>query len=144
MTRITLHHLVGRLKASIGDLRHSYLLMVSLLSRDDGSIGHKREVNPWVRHQVSLELSEVNIQSSIKSERSSDGRDNLANHAVEIRVRRSLDVQIPATDVINCLVIDHESTIRMLKSGVGCQDSVVWFNHGSGNLRCGVDGKFQL
>merc|ERR1712168_271521 len=72
MTRIALHHLVSRLKAGIGDLRHSYLLMVSLLSRYDGSIGHKREVDPWVRHQVSLELSEVNIQSSIKSEGSSD------------------------------------------------------------------------
>merc|ERR1719357_420657 len=52
MTRVTLHHLVSRLKASIGDLRHSYLFMVSLLSRNDGSIGHKREVDPWVRHQV--------------------------------------------------------------------------------------------
>merc|ERR1719499_2971065 len=124
MTRITLHHLVSWLKTSIGDLRHSNLLMVGLLSRDDGSIGHKREVDPWVRHQVSLELGKVNIQSSINSEGSSDGGDNLANHAVEIRVRRSLDVEIPATDVINRLVINHESTVRVLKSGVGCQDSV--------------------
>ena len=31
MTRITFHHLVGRLEASIGDLRHGQLLVVSLL-----------------------------------------------------------------------------------------------------------------
>merc|ERR1719320_1832100 len=91
--------MVGRLKTSIGDLRYSNLFMVSLLSRDDGSIGHKREVDPWVGHQVSLELGKVNIQSSIKSKGCSDGRDNLANHAVEIGVRWSFNIQIPAADV---------------------------------------------
>merc|ERR1719317_69412 len=144
MTGIALHHLVSRLKTSIGDLGHSYLLMVSLLSRDDGSIGHEREVDPWVRHQVSLELSKVNVQSSIKSKGSSDGRDNLANHAVEIRIRWSFNIKIPAADVINSLIINHESTIRMLKGSMGGQNSVVRLNHCSSNLWCRVDGKLQL
>merc|ERR1719317_487971 len=144
MTGIALHHLVSRLKTSIGDLRHSNLLMVSLLSRDDGSIGHKREVDPRVRHQVSLELRKVNVQSSIKSKGSSDGRDNLANHAVEIRIRWSFNIQIPAADVINSLIINHESTIRMLKGSMGGQNSVVRLNHCSSNLRCWVYGKLQL
>merc|ERR1719317_1394491 len=144
MTGITLHHLVSRLKTSIGDLRHSDLLMVSLLSRDDGSIGHKREVDPRVGHQVSLELGQVNVQSSIKSKGSSDGRDNLANHAVEIRIRWSFNIQIPAADIINSLIINHESTIRMLKGSMGGQNSVVRLNNSSSNLRCWVDGKLQL
>merc|ERR1719317_952755 len=144
MTGIALHHLVSRLKTSIGDLRHSNLLMVSLLSRDDGSIGHKREVDPRVRHQVSLELRKVNVQSSIKSKGCSDGRDNLANHTVEIRVRRPLNIQIPTADVINSLIINHESTIRMFKGGMGCQNSIVRLNNSSSNLRCRVDGKLQL
>merc|ERR1711982_169223 len=144
MTRITLHHLVSRLKTSICDLRHSNLFMVSLLSRDDGSIGHKREVDPWVRHQVSLELGKVNIQSSKKSKGCSDGRDNLANHAVEIRIRWSFNIKIPTADVINSLIINHESTIRMLKGSMGGQNSVVRLNNSSSNLRGRVDGKLQL
>merc|ERR1719317_1691333 len=144
MTGIALHHLVSRLKTSIGDLRHSNLLMVSLLSRDDGSIGHKREVDPRVRHQVSLELCKVNVQSSIKTKGCSDGKDNLANHTVEIRVRRPLNVEIPTADVINSLIINHESTIRMFKGGMGCQNSIVRLNNSSSNLRCRVDGKLQL
>lgn len=35
VTRITLDHLVGRFKASTGNLRHGQLLVVRLLSRDD-------------------------------------------------------------------------------------------------------------
>lgn len=38
MPGVTLHHLIGRLKAGGGDLRHGQLLMVSLLSRDDGRV----------------------------------------------------------------------------------------------------------
>merc|ERR1712025_867595 len=72
VTRVTLHHLVCRLETGVGDLRNSYLLMVSLLSRDDRSIGHQRKVDPGIGNQVGLELSKVNVQSSIKSERSSD------------------------------------------------------------------------
>merc|ERR1712042_59066 len=54
MTRITLHHLVGRLKAGVGDLTNSKLLMISLVRRDDRGIGDQRKVNPGIGHQVSL------------------------------------------------------------------------------------------
>ena len=46
MPWVALHHLVGRLKAGVGDLRHAELLMVSLLSRDDRGVGDQREVDP--------------------------------------------------------------------------------------------------
>merc|ERR1711892_1016852 len=72
MTRVALDHLVGRLETGVGDLRNGNLLMVSLFSRHDWGIGHEGEGDPWVGHQVSLELSQVNVQSSIESEGSSD------------------------------------------------------------------------
>ena len=46
MAGVALHHLVGRLKAGVGDLSHAELLMVSLLSRDDRGVGDQREVDP--------------------------------------------------------------------------------------------------
>ena len=53
--------------------------MVSLLSRDDWGVGDQREVNPGVGHQVGLELSQINVQSTVKSERGGDGRYYLSN-----------------------------------------------------------------
>lgn len=39
-------------------------------------------------YQVRLELGEVHIQCSIEPKRRSDGRDDLGDQSVEIRVRR--------------------------------------------------------
>ena len=59
MTRITLHHLIGRLKTGISDLSHTELFMVGLLSRDDRCICSQWEVNAWIRHQVGLERQNI-------------------------------------------------------------------------------------
>merc|ERR1719476_908455 len=92
MTRVALHHLVGGLKAGVGDLRHAELLVVSLLGRDDGSVGDQGEVDPGVGHQVGLELSEIHIEGSVKPERGGDGGDNLTDQAVQVGVGWPLDV----------------------------------------------------
>merc|ERR1719499_2190746 len=129
MSWVTLDHLVGWLKASIGDLTNCKLLMVSLLSRDDGGIGDQREVDPGVWHQVGLELSQINIESSIKPERCSDGGNNLTNESVEIVIGWSLNIEVSPADVIDGLIVHHEGTVRMFQSGVGGQDGVVWLHH---------------
>ena len=66
MPGVALHHGVSRLETGIGDLSHRELLVVGLLSRDDGGVGDQGEVDPGVGHQVGLELVQINIQSSIK------------------------------------------------------------------------------
>ena len=108
--------------------------MVGLLSRDNWSIGDQREVDPGVGHQVSLELGQINVQSTVKSERSGDGGDDLSNEPVQVGVAGSLDVQVSAADIIDGLVVDHEGTVRVLQGGVGGQDRVVGLNNGGGNL----------
>merc|ERR1712172_124884 len=67
MTGVALHHGVRWLKASVGNLSHRELLMVSLFCRDDGSVGDQRKVDPGIGHQVGLKLVEVHIKSSIES-----------------------------------------------------------------------------
>ena len=58
----------------------------------------------------------------------------LANQAVEVSVGGTLDVQVPAADVVDRLVVHHEGTIRVLQGGVGGQDGVVRFYHRCGDL----------
>merc|ERR1719347_7290 len=118
--------------------------MVSLLRRDDWGIGDEREMDPRVGHQVSLELSQVNIEGTIKSERGSDRGHNLANELVEVGVRGPLDIQVPSADVVDGFIVNHEGTVRVFQGGVGGQDSIVRLNYGSGNLGSRVDSKLKL
>jgi hypothetical protein len=134
MSRVTLDHLIDRLKAGIGNLRNSELLVIGLLSRDDRSVSYQWEVNPWVGHQVGLELREIHIECPIKSEGGSDRGNNLADETVEIRVGGTIDVKIPAADVVDRFIIHHESTVGVLEGSVSGQNRVVRLNNGRGNL----------
>ncbi len=98
------------------------------------TITHQREVDPRVRHQVGLELGEVDVEGAVEPERGGDGRDDLADEAVEIRVSRALDVQIAPADVVDGLVVDHEGAVRVFQSRVGRQDGVVGLDHCGGHL----------
>ena len=144
VTWITLHHLVGRLEAGVGDFSNTELLMVGLLGRDDRCIGDQGEVDTRVGHQVGLELCQIHIQSSVKAKRGSDGGDNLADQTVEVGVGWTLDVQVATADVVDGFIVDHEGTVRVLESGVGGQDGVVGLNYSSGHLGSWVDGKLEL
>lgn len=144
MARVTFHHLVGWLKAGIGDLCYRKLLMVGFLSRDDRGISGQREVDARVGYQVGLEFCQINIQGPIKSEGSSDGRHNLANKAVKVGVGWALNVEVSTTDIIDGLIVYHEGTIRVLQGGVGGEDGIVGLNHSSGNLGGWVNGELQL
>ena len=64
MARVAFHHLVGWLKASIGDVCYRKLFMVGFLSRDDRGICGQREVDMGIGYQVGLEFCQINIQSS--------------------------------------------------------------------------------
>ena len=72
-----MYYLIRRLEQRVGYICDAELLMIGLLSRDDWSVGDQREVNPGVGYQVGLELSQINVQSTVKSERSGDRRNNL-------------------------------------------------------------------
>merc|ERR1711899_250468 len=84
---VALHHLVGWLEARVRDLSHGELLVVRFLCRDDRSIRDKREMDPWVGHQVGLELSQVHIEGSIEPQGGGDGGDDLADQPVQVGVR---------------------------------------------------------
>ena len=69
-------------------------------------------MDPGVRHQVGLEFSQINIQGTIETERSSDGGDNLTNEPVEVGVGWSLDVKVPTADVIDGFIVNLNSAHR--------------------------------
>ena len=102
-------------------------------------ISSQWEMNPWVRHQVCLELIKIHIQCTIKAKGGSDGRYNLGNDPVQVGVSRSLSVKLLTTNVIDGLIVHQKCHITMIKGSVGVQDGIVWLNDGSRHLGCWVN-----
>jgi len=101
-------------------------------------------MDSWIWDQVSLEFSDINVQSTIESEGGSEGGDDLGNESVEVGVSWSLDIEVSSADVIDGFVIDHDSNIGVLEEGVSGENGVVWLNNGGGDLWGWIDGETEL
>ena len=97
-----------------------------------------------VGHQVSLELSDIDVEGTVESEGSGQGGDNLGNESVQVGVGGSLDVEISAADIVDGLVVEHDGDVGVLEEGVGGEDGVVGLNDGGGDLGGWVDGESKL
>ena len=91
-----------------------------------------------------LELSQVDIQCTIKAQWGSDGGYDLTNQTIQVGVSWPFYVQVATTDVINSFIIHHKGTVRMFQGGVSGQNGVVRFNHCRWNLWCWVDRELQF
>jgi len=118
--------------------------VVGLLSRDDWSVRGKHEMDSWVWHQVSLELSDIDVEGTIESEGGGKGGDNLGDESVQVGVGWSLNIEVSSADIVDGLIIEHDGDISVLKEGVGGEDGVVWLNNGGGDLWGWVDGESEL
>jgi hypothetical protein len=101
-------------------------------------------VDTGVRYQVGLELVEVDVQGAIEAQRRGDGRHDLGDQTVEVLVARPGNVQIPAADIVDGLVVNQEGAVRVLNGAVGGEDGVVGLNDGRGEARRGVNSELQL
>jgi len=91
-----------------------------------------------------LELSDIDVQGTIESEGSSQGRDDLGNQAVQVGVGGALNVEAATADVVDGLVVEHDGNISVLQQRVGGEHGVVGLNDGGGDLGRRVDGETQL
>ena len=141
---VALGHHGGWLEGGVGDLGDGELLVVGLLGRDDWGIGGKHEMDTWVWHQVGLELSDIDVEGTIESEGGSERGDNLGDESVQVGVGWSLNVEVSSADIVDGLVVEHDSDIGVLKERVGGEHGVVWLNHSGGDLWGWVDGESEL
>jgi len=144
VTWVTLGEHIRWLEHGVGDLSDRKLLVVCLFSRDDRGIRSKHKVNSWVWDKVGLELSNIDIKSTIETKGSSKRRYNLTNKSVKIGVGWSLDIKGSSAHIVKGFIIQTESTVSMLQKGMGRKYVVVWFDDSSGNLRSRSDGERKL
>jgi hypothetical protein len=101
-------------------------------------------VDTWVWDQVGLELGDIDVKGTIESEGGSQGGDNLGNESVQVGVGWSLDVEVTSADIVDGLIVEHNSDVGVLQEGVGGEDGVVWLNNSGGDLWGWVDGEAEL
>jgi len=135
VTRVALGHHVGGFEGRVGDFSNSQLLVVGLLSGDDGGIGGKHKVNTGVWHQVGLEFSEIDVKGTIESEGGSEGGDNLGNESVQVGVSGAFNVEGTSADIVDGFVVEHDADLSVVEERVSGEDTVVRFNNSVGDLR---------
>ena len=97
-----------------------------------------------IRHKVRLELGDVDVEGAVEAERRRQGRDHLRQQAVEVRVRRPLDVQVPAADIVKGFVIYLVRDVGVLQERVHAEHGVVRLDARRGDLRARPDGERDL
>merc|ERR1712054_422907 len=105
--------------------------------------GH-HEVDARVWHQVGLELSHIDVESTIESEGCSQVGDDLSGQTVQVGVGGALDVEATTADVVESLVVKHDSDVGVLEEGAGSEGGVVWLNDSGGHLRGWVHAEAEL
>ena len=63
------------------------------------------------RNQVGLELVQVDVQRSIESQRSGDGRDDLGDQPVEVGVSGRLDSEVLSANVVDAVKPSTDRTL---------------------------------
>ena len=101
-------------------------------------------MDTWVWHQVSLELSDIDVKGTIESEGGGQGGDDLRDESVQVSVGGSLNVEVSAADIVDGLVVEHNGDIGVLKEGVSGEHRVVWLDDSGGDLWGWVDGESEL
>lgn len=118
--------------------------MSTAAAGDDRSIGNKGVVNTWERHEISLEFVQVNVKGAIETQASGKRANNSGDETVEVIITRAGDVKLALTDIVDGLVVNEESAVRVLNSTLCGQHSIIGFHHGSGYTRRRVDRELQL
>lgn len=59
-----------------------------------------------IRHQVSLELVQIDVQRSVESQGCSDGGDDLSDKTVEVGEGRRHNAEVATADVVDA--VDHQ------------------------------------
>ena len=86
----------------------------------------------------------VDVERAVEAERRRERRDDLGDQAVEVGVRRALDVEVAAADVVQGLVVDHERHVGVLEERVRREHAVVRLDDRGRDLRRRVDGEGEL
>lgn len=114
------------------------------LGRAHGSVRAEQEVNARIRHQVGLELVEVDVQSTLEAKGRSQRGGDLRDQSIQVEVRGLFNLQVLLANVVDGLVVEHEGAVHVFQERVRGEHRVVGLNDGGADLRRRVDAEVEL
>jgi hypothetical protein len=91
-----------------------------------------------------LELSDINVESTIETKGGGQRGDDLSYESVQVGVGGSVDIEGTLADVVECLIVEHEGNIGVLKQRVGREHRVVGLHNCGGDLGRGVNAEVEF
>ena len=82
---VAFDHLVSGLETREGHISDRILFVMCFGSRDDGGEGGERKVDTRERHQVGLELVQVDVEGTPEPERGCDRGHDLGDQPIQVR-----------------------------------------------------------
>ena len=101
-------------------------------------------MNARIRHPIRLKLGHVHVERAVEAQRRRQRADHLRHQPVQVHVRRALDVERAAADVVDGLVVQHHRHVGVLEQRVRGQHRVVRLHHRRADLRRRVHGEAEL
>ncbi len=111
---------------------------------DDWSIRGQREMDPWIRNEIDLELTHVNVEGAIESQAGSDAGHNLRNQTIQMTVAGTVNVQFVFANIVDRLVVNDKCAVNRFHGIMRGQDGIVRLNDRCANLRGGINCDFQF
>ena len=141
VTEIRGSHDVLRIKDLLRKVGHSKMLERLCISARQRRKANHEEVKSGERTHVDGQLAKIRVELTRETETCRDSGHDCRNQVVKIGVGRISDLQSPLVDIVQSLVIDTESFIRIFDKLVERQSGVIRFDNGIRNLGGRHDGK---
>lgn len=127
------HHVLG-VEHLLSKLRNGDSAVRSRSTGGKGSETDHEEVETRERNHVDTELSQVRVELTGETETSGDTGHDDGNEVVKITVGGSGELESSEANVVKSLVVDTESSVRVLNELVDGEGGVVRLNDGVGDL----------
>jgi hypothetical protein len=115
-------HLLGKFWNSDGAER------VSATAGERSETNHE-EMETWERNHVDGQLAEIRVELTWEAKTSGHARHNGGNQVVEIAIRWVVQLKCAHANVVQSLVINAESLVRVLDQLMDRESGVVWLNN---------------